>query len=113
MAVPAELNQWENRIQTIEGRQDRLEVMVSNTVEQVRELTISLARQEERLASIDRTTTSIFEMQARRDEQDKIATSKEGRHQASLAQGRLLWAAGAVLALILLVLNTIIIFNAV
>ena len=114
-----DLSRIENRIQRIENRQDKQETMVSDTVERVRDLSISIARQDERLLSIDRTVNSIYEAQQRREEQEKKFRDAEAKREVNtlqkqreteqkLQQQRLVWAAGAILALSLLIINIIV-----
>ena len=93
--------------------------MVSDTVERVRDLSISIARQDERLLSIDRTVNSIWETQQRREEQENKVRDTEARREVDhvnkqremeqkLQQQRMIWAAGAILALMLLIINIIV-----
>ena len=114
-----DLSRIEHRIQRVENRQDKQETMMSDTVERVRDLSISIARQDERLLSIDRTVNSIYEAQQRREELDKKhreadstrevdQLQKQREMEQKLQQQRMIWAAGAILALSLLIINIIV-----
>ena len=114
-----DLERIEHRIQRVEHRQDKQETMMSDTVERVRDLSVNIARQDERLVSIDRTVTAIWEGQKRREELEREHRDTEARAtvddvkqkrqlEQKLSQQRVLWAAGAILMLSLLIINIIV-----
>ena len=114
-----DLERIEHRIQRVEHRQDKQETVMSDTVERVRDLSISIARQDERLVSIDRTVNAIWESQKRREELEQEHRASDAKVRVDelqskreleqkLNQQRMIWAAGAILALSLLIINIIV-----
>ena len=114
-----DLSRIEIRIHRIENRQDKQESMLSDNIDRVLNMSVTLARQDERLVSIDRTVTTIHEYQRRREELEqqyretdsraKIDDVEQKRQlEEKQHQQRILWAAGAILMLSLLVINIIV-----
>lgn len=102
-----EIKRVEKRIETIENRQLRHEQALTDTIERVRDLSISMARQDERLIGISRTVHEIHELQK---EGHRAATKRlqaTGDMKQKLSNDRMMWIGGFVFALLLLIINII------